>query len=178
MDPCISHDYQFIILSLLVSWIHQLLDSDIRTLAGDRWREMVTKEVGGGGGCHFAVLSRLADLHHLSAPLISIHFSPGTFIRAYHRKWKKQKKKKKNSSSLCSDQLRQWPRFSLGQNSRSSFAAEKVIRFPYFSRSKKIRSRLIHSVRRTKTTFCVGYWMFLNCPVKHNSVRLMASFTQ
>lgn len=161
----------------LASCIHQLLDSDIRTLAGDRWREMGTKEVGGwgvsGGGCHLAVLSRLADLHHLSAPLISIHFSPGTFIRAYHKT-----PPQKTQLFIVLGPAEAVTPFQPRSKQQKFFCRWKMIQIPLFQSFKKIQSRLIHSVRRTKTTICVGYWMFLNCPVKHNSVRLMASFTQ
>lgn len=52
----------------------------------------------------------------------------------------------------------------------------KVIRFPFFSSVQK--SIRVEFCKHTKRPRCDGYWMFLNCPAKHNSALLKASFTQ
>ena len=140
MDPCISHDYQFIILSLLVSCIPQLSDSDIRTLAGDRWREMGTEEGGGWGWGGLS--SRSALKVSRFAPLIrSSHlysFQPGNIYSSLS--WK----------SSCSDLLKQWPPFQPPSKQQKFFCrSKKVIRFPYFRRSKKKNPITFNSLRQT-----------------------------
>ncbi len=164
MDPCISHDF-LLYHSVALSELHQ---SGIRTLAGDVTFEISTEEAG--GDCRLTLLSRLAHLHHmqLSASLISIHFSPGevaAFIWVYLEN---------GSSSFHCVQTNSSNNRVPASLQRAQVSLLKNYQIPLFQQ----RSRLIQPMKHTKRTFSDGYWMLFNCPVRHNSVRLMASFTQ
>lgn len=129
-----------------------------------------------GGGRHLTVFSRFAGFHHkhLSASLISIHFNPEEVCKHLVDFFVQMALYciQSNSNNNCvstSSALKQRHNVLLLLKSNQIPPDLGMFKNPITPNP---------ACQSHKRSFCDGCLVLLNCPMKHNNMRLMASFTK